>query len=149
MTIVGHTRLRLHFQPELTVLVTLRELQMSHIDVAERGHRHVRGVAGANQGRPHRVATFLAWRIATDCGFDLSDPCEIKKATARRHASRRLPSAASRVTDSRWVGARYREHDRGLAAASAREDPLEAAAARWRLRRAVIRAACTGERRTG
>jgi hypothetical protein len=119
---------------------------MPHIDVPELVSRRVRGVAGANQGRPHRTAAFLAWRIAIACGgFDLCDPCDIEKATARRDPSRRLPGAASPVTDRHWAGSRYRGPGRALAAASAREDPLGASAARWRPRRAFIRAANTGE----
>src|SRR6516225_9692720 len=59
--------------------------KMSHIDVAE-----------AHQGRPHRVATLPAWRIARDRGgLDLSGPCEIENSTARRHPSRRLAGTAS------------------------------------------------------
>src|SRR6516165_11266292 len=70
--------------------------KMSHIDVAKRVLRRVRSVADAHQGRPHRVAALPAWRIARDCGgFDLSGPCEIENATARRHPSRRLAGTAS------------------------------------------------------
>lgn len=119
---------------------------MPHIDVAERVRRRVRGVADANQDRPPRAAAFLAWRIAAACGgFDLSDPCDIKKATTRRDASRQLPGAASRVTDRRWAGSRYCGPGRAAAAASAREDQLGASAARWRRRRAFIRATNTAE----
>jgi hypothetical protein len=119
---------------------------MSHIDVSKRVLRRVRGVADANQGRPLRAAALAAWRIAGDCGgFDLSGPCEIENATARRHPSRRLAGAASRVPDRPWAGSRFRAPGRVLAVASAREGPLGASAARWRRQRAFIRAACTGE----
>ena len=119
---------------------------MPDIDVAKPISRRVHDVAGSNQGRPHRAAALLARRIATACGgFDLSDPYEIEKATARRHASRRFPDAASRVLDCHWAGSRFRGPGRTLAAASAREDPLGASPARWRRRRAFIRAANTGE----
>jgi hypothetical protein len=119
---------------------------MSHIDVAKRVLRRVRGVADANQGRPHRAAAFPAWRIARDCrGFDLSGSCEIENATARRQPNRWLAGAASRVLDRPWAGSRFRTPGRALAVASARDGPLGASAARWRRRRAFIRAACTGE----
>ena len=119
---------------------------MSHIDVAKRVFRRGRGVADANQGPPHRAAAFPAWRIARDCGdIDLSGPCEVENATARRHPSRRLAGAASQVPDRPWAGSRFHAPGRVLAVASAREGPLGASAARWRRRRAFIRAACTGE----
>jgi hypothetical protein len=120
--------------------------KMSHIDVAKRVLRRVHGVADAHQGRLHRAAAFPAWRIARDCGgFDISGPCEIENATARRYPSRRLAGAASRVPDRPWAGSRFRAPGRVLAVASAREGPLGTSAARWRRRRAFIRAACTGE----
>ena len=119
---------------------------MPDIDVAEPVSRRVHDVAGDNQGQPHRAAALLAPRIATDCGgFDLSDPYEIEKATARQHASRRLPGAAPRVLDPHRAGSRFRGPGHASAAASAREDPLRASVARWRRRRAFIGAANTGE----
>src|ERR1700740_1551695 len=83
--------------------------KMSHIDVAKRVLRRGRGVADANQGRPHRAAAFPAWRIARDCGgFYLLGPCEIENATARRYLSRRLAGPASRGPDRPWAGSRFR-----------------------------------------